>query len=138
YYMLEGFDNYWVDANNNREAYYANLPSGKYKFSVRITDNDQSIVETQESINIIVEPKPWLTWWAKCIYLILISGLVYLILRGLWHIRKERELAYLAEMQKQQEQKTNEMNMRFFTNISHEFRTPLTMISGPISQLAES
>ena len=87
---------------------------------------------------ILLEPKPWLTWWAKCIYLILISGLVYLILRGLWHIRKERELAYLAEMQKQQEQKTNEMNMRFFTNISHELRTPLTMISGPISQLAES
>ncbi len=138
YYMLEGFDNYWVDANNNREAYYANLPAGRYVFSVRITDNDQSILESQESINIIVEPKPWQTWWARCIYFLIISGIVVLVFRGLWHIRKERELAYLAEMQKQHEQKTNEMNMRFFTNISHEFRTPLTMISGPISQLSES
>jgi len=138
YYMLEGFDNYWVDANNNREAYYANLPAGKYTFSVRITDNDQSIVEVQESINVIVEPKPWQTWWAKSIYFLIISVIVFLIFRVLWRIRKERELTYLAEMQKQQEQKTNEMNMRFFTNISHEFRTPLTMISGPISQLSDS
>ena len=138
YYMLEGFDNYWVDANNNREAYYANLPAGKYTFSVRITDNDQSIVEVQESVNVIVEPKPWQTWWAKSIYFLIISVIVFLIFRVLWRIRKERELTYLAEMQKQQEQKTNEMNMRFFTNISHEFRTPLTMISGPISQLSDS
>ena len=73
YYMLEGFDNYWVDANNNREAYYANLPAGKYTFSVRITDNDQSIVEVQESINVIVEPKPWQTWWQKAsIFLLLV------------------------------------------------------------------
>lgn len=138
HYMLEGFDNYWVDANNNNEAYYANLPAGKYKFLVRITDNDQSIVERLESINVIIEPKPWLTWWAKSMYILLFSGIAFLLLRGLWRIRKEREMTYLAEMEKEHEQRTNKMNMRFFTNISHEFRTPLTMIAGPISQLSES
>ena len=42
--MMEGFDRDWVDAGNNHEAYYANLPAGKYRFKVRITNNNQSIV----------------------------------------------------------------------------------------------
>lgn len=138
HYKLEGFDNYWVDAHNNREAYYANLPAGKYNFSVRITDNDHSIVEAQESIRVIIESAPWLTWWAKCIYVVIIGAVVVLVLKGLWRLRKEKEMTYLAGIEKEHEQRTNKMNMRFFTNISHEFRTPLTMIAGPISQLCEN
>ena len=138
YYKLEGFDKYWVDANNNREAYYANLPAGKYNFSIRIADDDQSIAEAQETIRIIVEPAPWLTWWAWALYILIACSVIIIIFRGLWRIRKEKEAAFLAEREKEHEQRTNQMNMRFFTNVSHEFRTPLTMIAGPISQLYES
>lgn len=51
YYRMEGFDKYWIDARNNREAYYANLPSGTYTFKVRVTNNDKSIVETETKQN---------------------------------------------------------------------------------------
>ncbi|NVB76372.1 triple tyrosine motif-containing protein, partial [Phocaeicola vulgatus] len=44
YYKMDGFDKYWIDARNNREAYYANLPAGTYTFKVKITNNDKSIV----------------------------------------------------------------------------------------------
>lgn len=138
YYMLEGFDRYWIDANNNREAYYANLPAGCYTFKVRIMDNDRNIVEAENSITVTVEPAPWRTWWAYTLYLLLAAGVVFLFLRALYRIRLEKEQARRAEQEKEQEQRVNKMNMSFFANVSHEFRTPLTMISGPVTQLCES
>lgn len=138
YYMLEGFDRYWIDANNNREAYYANLPAGCYTFKVRIMDNDRNIVEAENSITVTVEPAPWRTWWAYTLYLLLTAGVVFLFLRALYRIRLEKEQARRAEQEKEQEQRVNKMNMSFFANVSHEFRTPLTMISGPVAQLCES
>lgn len=138
YYMLEGFDRYWIDANNNREAYYANLPAGCYIFKVRIMDNDRNIVEAENSITVTVEPALWRTWWAYTLYLLLAAGVVFLFLRALYRIRLEKEQARRAEQEKEQEQRVNKMNMSFFANVSHEFRTPLTMISGPVAQLCES
>lgn len=138
FYRLEGFDRYWIDANNNREAYYANLPAGNYTFKVRITNNDRNIVEAENSITVTVEPAPWRTWWAYTLYLLLAAGLVFLFLRALHRIRLEKEQARRAEQEKEQEQRVNKMNMSFFANVSHEFRTPLTMISGPVTQLCES
>lgn len=138
YYKLEGFDNYWIDARNNREAYYANLPAGCYTFKVRITNNDRNIVEAENSITVTVEPAPWRTWWAYTLYLLLAAGVVFLFLRALYRIRLEKEQARRAEQEKEQEQRVNKMNMSFFANVSHEFRTPLTMISGPVTQLCES
>ena len=137
-YHLEGFDNYWIDARNNHEAYYANLPAGEYVFHVKITNNDKSIVEAENSIRIIVYPAPWRTWWAYSIYFILATAIVLLFLRALLRIRTEKEAARHARLEKEQEQRLNRMNMSFFANISHEFRTPLTMISGPVTQLCNN
>ena len=119
YYMLEGFDRYWIDANNNREAYYANLPAGCYTFKVRIMDNDRNIVEAENSITVTVEPAPWRTWWAYTLYLLLAAGVVFLFLRALYRIRLEKEQARRAEQEKEQEQRVNKMNMSFFANVSH-------------------
>lgn len=138
FYQLEGFDNYWIDARNNREAYYANLPAGNYTFKVRITNNDRNIVEAENSIRISVKPAPWRTWWAYTLYLLVAAGIAFLFIRALHRIRLEKEQARRAEQEKEQEQRVNKMNMSFFANVSHEFRTPLTMISGPVTQLCES
>lgn len=137
-YHLEGFDNYWIDARNNHEAYYANLPAGEYVFHVKITNNDKSIVEAENSIHIKVYPAPWRTWWAYSIYFILATAIVLLFLRALLRIRTEKEAARHARLEKEQEQRLNRMNMSFFANVSHEFRTPLTMISGPVAQLCNT
>lgn len=137
YYKMDGFDKYWIDARNNREAYYANLPAGTYTFKVKITNNDKSIVERENSIRVIVKPAPWQTWWAWCILLIA-AAIIGIFIRAWLRIKQEKETTRRAKLEKEQEQRVNRMNMSFFANISHEFRTPLTMISGPVTQLCES
>ena len=138
YYKLDGFDQYWIDAHNNKEAYYANLPAGSYMFRVRVTQNDQSTVAGENAIRVVVHPAPWATWWAYCFYLVVGVVILGFFVRAMWRIRTEKQAVLRAEQAKAQEQFINKMNMSFFANISHEFRTPLTMIAGPVSLLHNS
>ncbi|MCD8031977.1 MAG: ATP-binding protein [Bacteroides sp.] len=138
HYKLEGFDKYWIDARNNREAYYANLPAGKYTFKVKITNNNNSIVEAENSLLVTVMPAPWRTWWAWCIYFCVAIALSFLFFRAMLRIKAEKQAARRARLEKEQEKRVNQMNMSFFANVSHEFRTPLTMIAGPVAQLCNS
>ena len=138
HYMMEGFDKFWIDARNNREAYYSNLPAGKYTFKVRITNNDRSIVEAENAISIRVKPAPWATWWAYTLYCLVVLAVGLVILRLYNRNRLHKLRIVQAELEKEQEQRLNKMNMSFFANVSHEFRTPLTMINGPVTQLCSS
>ncbi len=133
-YRLEGFDHYWVNANTVREAYYANLPAGKYTFHVRAT-NGQGDIVGQNSIRLNVAPAPWRTWWAYMLYAAALAALVWFIIDSYLRVRMSRQNALQSEREKEHERNVNRMNMDFFANVSHEFRTPLTIISGPIEQL---
>ena len=137
YYCMEGFDSYWIDARNNREAYYANLPAGEYDFKVKVV-NDQNETEAENSLHITVQPAPWATWWAYTLYILLIAAIAGLFVKNYLRIRAEKAALRLAEQEKEQEKLVNRMNMSFFANVSHEFRTPLTMIAGPVAQLCDS
>lgn len=138
HYIMEGFDKLWIDARNNREAYYSNLPAGEYTFKVRITNNDKSIVEAENAISIVIKPAPWATWWAYTLYTLFAIFIGWVMLRMYNRIRQNKLHIKQAELEKEQEQRLNKMNMSFFANISHEFRTPLTMISGPVTQLCNT
>ena len=149
YYMMEGFDRDWVDAGNKHEAYYANLPGGKYKFRVRITNNNQSIVETEKSLNVRVLPPWYRSWWAILLFVLaglFLLGVLWTFYRHIRRVRKDaarrihevRRERERVEKEKEQERRLNKIQMNYFANVAHEFRTPLTMIAGPVSQLAES
>ncbi|MCF0178507.1 MAG: hybrid sensor histidine kinase/response regulator, partial [Bacteroidales bacterium] len=135
FYKMEGVDNYWIDAHNNREAYYSNIPAGRHKFSVRISSNDSSIAENEKSIIIKVKPAPWKSWWAYLIYILFIVCIIFAVTKTINDLHLAKLKASIAEDERQREMEITTMVKRFFANISHEFRTPLTMISAPVAQL---
>ena len=139
YYKLDGFDNNWIDAGNDHWASYANLPSGQYTLRVRTTGSASDEVSSDErTLRITVASAPANSWWAWLIYLVIVSALVYYLYRNARRVVAARRAARQAQMEKEQELRTNQMNMSFFANIAHEFRTPLTMIAGPVGQLVKS
>ena len=139
YYKLDGFDNEWIDAGSSHSASYANLPSGHYTFRVRTTDsaNDESVSD-ERTIRVVVASPPAWSWWAWLIYLVLGGLLAGYLYQNARRVVKAHRAARQAQMEKEQEKRVNAMNMSFFANIAHEFRTPLTMIAGPVGQLAKS
>ncbi len=138
FYKLEGFDRDWIDAGTSHEAWFANLPPGRYTFRVRITNNNRSIVETEDSLQIRIMPPWYRSWWAILLQILFFAGLVMLA----WHLyRRIRRVQHAHERErneKEQEQRLNKIQMGYFSNVAHEFRTPLTMIAGPAAELAVS
>ena len=138
HYKLDGFDNDWIDAGTTHSAYYANLPAGRYQFRVRITGSDNAQAGVEKSIRVVVRPARFNSWWAWLIYIAVIAIYLHILYKNARRMLEVRREARRAQEEKEQEQRINQMNMSFFANIAHEFRTPLTMISGPVGQLVNS
>ncbi|MDR1918418.1 MAG: response regulator [Tannerellaceae bacterium] len=136
YYKLEGFNNQWLEADrDNRKVTYTNLNPGKYTLFLKAINNDGVESEAPVVLRINIRPPFWQTLWAWGLYAVLIVGGGLLTFRYLSR-RSERKLAYAQErMRVSQQLEMDEMKLHFFTNISHEFRTPLTLILSPLEDL---
>lgn len=137
-YRLDGYDQDWVDLGSSREVYLSNVPAGKYQLRVRYFLQPEQDRFVESSLPVRIYPSPWLSGWAIAGYLLLSAALLLLVWRIRRRFLRERAAAESAAREKEQERRINRMNMTFFSNISHEFRTPLTMISGPVSELSRS
>ncbi|MBD3588924.1 hybrid sensor histidine kinase/response regulator transcription factor [Bacteroides sp. GM023] len=137
FYKLEGFDDDWKSTEQLRLK-YTNLPSGNYVLKVRELKNKMQGGEYNEIALTIKIHRPWFaTWGAFIFYFIIVSFILY----GIWRvIAKRRALALSLVKEKDEKMRIEEMNkmkLRFFTNISHEFRTPLTLIIGQIEMMLQ-
>ncbi|MFN3755409.1 MAG: response regulator [Flavobacterium sp.] len=135
-YQLKNYDDNWVEVNNNsRFANYSNLPSGNYEFVVEATNSDGQWSGLQRSILFRVHPAPWNTWWAITLYLVLFSLIIFTIFYFWTNKEKLRTQMELSKLKNDQEKEINELKLVFFTDIAHEFKTPLSLIIGPIEDL---
>ncbi len=135
-YKLEGFDREWQVAKANRnEASYTNMSYGDYRFVVRCKNEDGVLNPNEMSIDLKINPPFWLTWYAILLYLIVGT----LVLVGLIRYYQKRLIrlnaVQLAKLEKQKVEELLDVRTNFFTNVSHEFRTPLTLILSPLQQL---
>lgn len=137
-YMLEGFDSEWNYVGRNKTATYTNIDQGDYVFKIKASNNDGVWNEEGDSVKVTVLAAPWRTWWAYIIYLIIIGSLVY-YLRTLIlaKIQAKNELKQ-EKNDKQHIEEINKLKLQLFTNISHDFRTPLTLIVGPLQRMIKN
>ncbi len=138
-YRLDGFNEDWIYTNaSNRVATYTNIDPGEYEFIVKGSNNDGLWNEEGRLIRIIILPAWWQTWWAVVIYMLATVGFLFGIVRFLLIRQNLKNKIELEHIQVLKMKKLDKMKSEFFTNISHEFRTPLTLILGPLKQLLEN
>lgn len=133
-YRLIGFQEEWVYTKQG-SASYSNLKPGRYTFEVKAANNDGVWSDSTTTLSIIAEPQWWETWWAISLFICFIIATIAVGV-NYYTDRKfiQREL-HLERLEKQHNEAYNQSKIRFFINISHEFRTPLTLILSPLHEI---
>ncbi len=130
-FMLEGFGEQWnLTTGNRRMAVYNNLPPGNYTFKVKASNNNGIWNPTPVIVSFKISHPWWGSWWAFILYLMIFTGLIILLIR-IRNVQKDQEKAKFQHEQ-------DEMKLNFFTNISHEYKSPLTLIIDPLEQMMSS
>ena len=152
-YYLEGFDKNWSEWSEETQREYTNLSEGNYIFHIR-AKNIYGYISNEDKYAFIILPPWYRSWWSFLLYGLVFIGFVSIIIKWrLNHLRNdkiklekivEERTHQLAEQTKQlaeqaeQLKEVDKQKARFFANISHEFRTPLTLIKGPVEQVLQT
>ncbi|WP_144392883.1 hybrid sensor histidine kinase/response regulator transcription factor [Pleionea sediminis] len=147
-YKLSGYSERWINTDSsNRVATFTNLPHGNFRLLIEASDRFGQFNGPTTELNILVKPPFWLTWWAKVSYLLALLITPYLIYlyRSKALRKKARSLEIAVKKRTEEltkEKKNVERLLAFkneeFANVSHEFRTPLTLVLGPLKKLLEN
>lgn len=135
-YRLEGFSDKWAPMNKQNTITYTNLSPGIYTLTVK-AENKKSELISENHLQIKVLPPFYRTTWAYCFYLLCAASITYYLIRLYKHRIKLQESLKYEKKRIEDIEKLNQAKLRFFTNISHEFRTPLTLIIGQMEVLLQ-
>jgi signal transduction histidine kinase/ligand-binding sensor domain-containing protein/DNA-binding response OmpR family regulator len=138
-YILEGFNKDWVEINKGKSGItYTNLSAGTYKLKVKSANGDGVWSTNIKTLTLIILPLWYQTWWSYSLLVLLFlsvgAGIVFYFVR---HEKLKQKLIY-EQIDKDKMEVINQGKFRYFTNLSHEFRTPLTLISGPLDRVIEN
>ena len=134
-YKMEGFNDRWFEADNTRKVTYTNLDPGTYVFKVKMKEGG---VSTERNLEVQILPPFWRTPWAYFSYVLLVIGA---LMTARWILIERERMNFKLEQERRYAQQMHEldlMKIRFFTNVSHEFRTPLTLMLTPLENLLKN
>ncbi|WP_340114822.1 hybrid sensor histidine kinase/response regulator transcription factor [Maribellus mangrovi] len=134
-YRMTGLDEGWFLVNTGNEVTFRNLKPGNYTFSLRTRLQNNEWSEHIISLSIHIKPPLWLTWWMKMIYMAVAVFIAFYAMSFYKNKLKIENDLLLEKKSRQQEHELNEEKLRFFTNITHELRSPMTLILGPLEDL---
>ncbi len=137
-YKLDKVNKDWQYTDeNNQGISYSNLSPGEYLFSVKAGWSGGDWKSEPTTLLIRILPPWWRTTWAYVLFMVIISGLVFFSwLYSIKRIKLKDQLRF-ERLEREKDNELNQLKLTFFTNISHEFRTPLTLLLGPLSKLKE-
>jgi ligand-binding sensor domain-containing protein/signal transduction histidine kinase/DNA-binding response OmpR family regulator len=137
-YKMDGLEKEWTFIKSNRKIYYTKLPPGHYTFRIK-GSNSSGIWNKQEKIlNINILPPLWASTWAYTLYTFLILGIIFTILRYYYIALREKNQRKLKVFEIEKEREIYNAKIEFFTNVTHEIRTPLTLIKLPVEKLLKT
>ena len=122
-YRLLGFEDEWIYIGTKRSVSFTDLPAGSYTLQVKGANNDGIWNKEWVALDMVISPPWWKTWWAYVLYLLTLASITYVLYR--FQLNKK-----LVESEARQLRELDQLKTRLYTNITHEFRTPLTVISG--------
>lgn len=135
-YRLKGVSSDWVEAGYNNTAHYTQLSPGDYQLEINATNLGGRWSSAVRTLRIRVLPPLWRTWWAYCIYGLLAVGCIAWYLRYRDKRTKEQQQLIFEQKEAERLRELDEVKTRFFSNITHEFRTPLTLITVPLERIS--
>lgn len=136
-YMLTGVDKKWINAGNQNSANYTNLFPGSYDLKINASNTDGLWSNYIKTIHIVITPPWWKTWWSYSIYGTAIAALLYLFFRYRLNQAKAKQEIESKKKEAEQMKAMDELKSHFFSNITHEFRTPLSLIISPVEQIQQ-
>lgn len=137
-YKLEGFDADWQYTDVSKHfAYYNNLKPGIYTFYVKASNSNGIWNDETRKMQVVILPPPWRTWWAYSIYTLLLLVFVYYAYCVVRNRIRLRNALHLQEMEKAKVEEVNHAKLQFFTNITHELLTPLTILSASVDEMKQ-
>ncbi|HLO59666.1 MAG TPA: two-component regulator propeller domain-containing protein [Bacteroidales bacterium] len=135
-YKMQGFNDDWLyTGSGNRKATFTNLKGGKYTFMVKATNNDGTWQKEPTVLKIQITPPIWKSWPFFIFYIFVLIAIALAIYKEVSIREKLKSEVALKNLEKEKAEELNQMKLQFFTNISHEFRTPLTLIISPVEDL---
>ncbi|NDV63663.1 two-component regulator propeller domain-containing protein [Bacteroides sp. 224] len=134
-YRLEGINNQWINNGKENLISFTNMAPGKYTLQVKYYNSAYEMESEVYSIPIHIRDPWYTTTWAYIIYTLLLLGLIAVLIRSYTAYTNRKKQEKLNEIEKLHQRNVFESKLRFFTNIAHEFCTPLTLIYGPCERI---
>jgi len=137
-YKMKGVDKEWTTIETNRKIYYTKLPPGQYTFMIKGSNGDKLWNNHITELSIKVLPPWWGSWWAYILYVLTVLGIAFIIFRYYHLAMREKNHRLIKTLEIEKEREVYNSKIEFFTNITHEIRTPLTLIKLPVEKLLKS